>query len=361
MPGRAAAESQGHRLRERARRIARPLLSLAVLAILVLVLREQLSTLRADAFLRLLVQVGPWALLILVPASVLTLADTVGLGSCIVSRPLRPLFPRLLAIRISCDALCYSLPAGIPLGESLRAILLQRRCGIDFTTSAACCLLGKLNMALGHMAYIVLVLVGLSLGFGGKVPLEKVPGGGAALLGGAGAAALVAFLLVCAYTGPRLSQTIRGIGRVRTSAVQRMVGKVASHLARIDEQVGALARAHPAHLGRSIAAFFGGWIALASETALILFLLGAHVPLLAALGIEAVVSVLRIAFFFLPSAVGAAEVAYVGILTALGVSDPVTTSVAFITLKRSREALWIVAGYLVLLATEPPTLRAKAE
>jgi uncharacterized membrane protein YbhN (UPF0104 family) len=182
----------------------------------------------------------------------------------------------------------------------------------------------------------------------------------AALLEQARAEGAVALVLYEQETGPRLSQAIRGIGRVRVGTVQRVVGKLASHLARIDEQVGALARAHPAHLVRSIAAYFGGWIALASESALILFLLGAHVPLLAALGIEAVVSVLRIAFFFLPSAVGAAEVAYVGILTALGVPDPVTTSVAFITLKRSREALWIVAGYIVLLATEPSALRSKA-
>jgi hypothetical protein len=334
---------------ERCWPVTRIFFSLAVLAALAVVLRQQLSTLRADAFIGLLNCVGLQMFLVLVPACLVTVADTVGWGSCIVTRSLPSIFPRLLAIRISCDAVCNSLPAGVAFGESLRAALLKVQFGIGLTESAACCLLGKLNLALAHMAYVVLVTLGLLLGIGGRVRVERLPGGAAALVAGAAAAALVGGLLVLSYTGPRLSQAIREVGRVRIGIVQRASATLASPLSRIDEQIGALARSHPAHLARSIGAYFAGWTALASESALILYLLGGDVPLVAALEIEAVVSVMRIAFFFLPSAVGAAEVAYVGMLTALGVPDPVTTSAAFITIKRSREALWILVGYVVLV------------
>ncbi len=293
-------------------------------------------------------------LLVLVPASFVTLADAVGWGSCIVSRPLRPMFPRLLAVRISCDAVCSSLPAGVAFGESLRAALLKVQFGIGLLEGATCCLLGKLNLAVAHMAYLVVVTLGLLLGTGGRIPLQGLPGGAASLVAGAAGAALIGGLLALSYTGPRLSQAIRGLGRVRIGIIRRTAAVLAPRFSLIDEQVGALARAHPAHLARSIGAYFSGWLALASESALILALLGADVPLAAALGIEAVVSLMRIAFFFLPSAVGAAEVAYVGMLTALGVSDPVTTSAAFITIKRSREALWVLVGYAVLLGVVRP-------
>jgi uncharacterized membrane protein YbhN (UPF0104 family) len=106
-------------------------------------------------------------------------------------------------------------------------------------------------------------------------------------------------------------------------------------------------------LQRSLASFFAGWIALGSESVVILFLLGTNVSPLAGLTMEAVVSVLRIIFFVLPSAIGAAEVAYIGFLTAMGVPDPVTVSAAFIAIKRSREALWILVGYALLLKIMP--------
>jgi len=330
---------------------ARVVLGLAVLAVLGVVLRRQLSTLEADEFLALLRQMGLSALLVLVPASVLTLVDTLGWGLCAVGRPLRPMFPKLLAIRIGCDAVCGSLPGGVPIGESLRTVLLRDRCGFSLTASAACCLAGKLNMALGHMAYIAIVAAGLVLTLHGTGRLEHLQGGEPAVVAGGVAAALALVLLSLVYTGPRLSLAISVIGRMRFAVVRRVATALAPHLSRVDDHVGSLAREHRTRLFWSIAAYFVGWIALASESALILVLLGARVPIGAALGIEAVVSLLRLAFFFLPSALGAAEVAYVAILTALGVPDPVTTSAAFITVKRSREALWIVIGYITLLAT----------
>jgi len=323
---------------------------LAACAILVI---KQLSSLQSGQMFELLDRVGWMVLLVLISASAATIADTMGWMPCITKGSGRVTLAKLLPIRLSCDAVCNSLPAGIAPGETLRALLLRDRCGIDMTEGAACCLLGKVNMALAHMAYICIVVLFLYLGIGGTIRIDLLPGGSTGLLGGGCAAALLIVVLIQPYAGPRLSQMFRGIGRIRWEALQRLARRLAPHLARIDTHVSEFARSHPVLLRRSLVSFFAGWVALGSESVVILLLLGVNISPLAGLALEAVVSVLRILFFILPSALGAAELAYIAFLTALGVPDPVTLSAAFIAIKRLREALWIVLGYAVLAKIMP--------
>ncbi len=331
----------------RYRRLARTALRAAFLALFALFIRQQLSALEIHRVLELLREAGWMVLLVLVPASLLTLADTAGWGACITGAAgvrLR----RLVTIRLGCDAVCNSLPAGIAPGEALRTLLLRERCGLGLTEGAASCLLGKVNMALAHMAFICIVMLLLALGAGGAVRIDLLPGGSAGLVGEATVAGALLVALIQPYTGPRLSQLLRVLERIRWGQIRRVTEKLGPHISRIDTQVRAFARQHPAQLRRSLAWFFAGWIALGSESTVILFLLGAHVSPLSGFVLEAVVSVLRILFFFLPSALGAAEVAYITILAALGVPDPLTLSAGFIAIKRSREALWVLLGYAVL-------------
>ena len=99
----------------------------------------------------------------------------------------------------------------------------------------------------------------------------------------------------------------------------------------------------------SLASFVAGWILLGCESYLILRILGEDVSLGQGLLMEGTVSVLRIAFFFIPSAFGAAEAAYASLITGFGVADPAAVSLAFIAIKRSQELLWIALGYLALM------------
>lgn len=339
----------------RYRRVLNLLGRLAVLGGCAFLIRQQLLALQTDHMFELLQRVGWTALLVLLPASAMSIADTLGWGACIAMKSDAASFVRLLSIRLSCDAVTNSLPAGIAPGETLRTLLLRQRCGINLTQSAACCLLGKMNMALAHMTYICVVVILLCVGVAHAIRIDSLPGGTAGLLSGAAAALLLIAILIQPYKGRRLSHTLGGISHIRWEGVRRIAQRLAPHLLQIDRQVGEFARVHPARLRRSLASFFAGWIALGSESAVILFLLGTGVSPLVGLALEGVVSALRIVFFFVPSALGAAEFAYIAFLTALGVPDPLTLSAAFITIKRSREALWILIGYAVLAKILPVT------
>lgn len=55
-------------------------------------------------------------------------------------------------------------------------------------------------------------------------------------------------------------------------------------------------------------------------------------------------AVLRIAFFFIPSAYGAAEAAYASLIAGFGSANPAAVALASVAIKRSQELLRIPLG-----------------
>jgi uncharacterized membrane protein YbhN (UPF0104 family) len=96
----------------------------------------------------------------------------------------------------------------------------------------------------------------------------------------------------------------------------------------------------------SIACFFFGWLALGCEDWLILSLLHARASLATAVSLEAIVSVVRMLFFFVPAGLGAQDVSYFALLKLWDTPDAEAT--AFMLLKRGKEACWIGLGYVLL-------------
>lgn len=82
---------------------------------------------------------------------------------------------------------------------------------------------------------------------------------------------------------------------------------------------------------------------------MILRILGQNITVGQGFLMEGTACLLRIAFFFIPSAFGAVEAAYVSLIASFGVADPASIALAFIAIKRSREILWIALGYVALL------------
>lgn len=325
--------------------IVRVLAWAIVTAGLGIILERQFAGLSLEALERVLREIGWLALLLILPGFLLTLTDGFGWLSCLAGRRRTISVRRMFALRIAGDAVCNSVPAGVAPGEGLRSVLARDRCGVPLDESLSACLLGRVTMGLAQLIFLFAVMIPLLTGIADTIHPEHLPGGTAGLLTGTLLTTVFLAGPLLLFTGPRLSQLLRAVIRIPIRGIRTCAVRAAPSITRMDTLVRAFAREHRADFWKSVLLFFGGWMALGAESALILALLGVKAPLVTGFAMEAIISVLRMIFFFLPSAMGAAEVAYTTILVSLGIPDAVTMAAAFIALKRSREFLWVCIGY----------------
>jgi Lysylphosphatidylglycerol synthase TM region len=315
--------------------------------IIAFVLWRQFAGVKIDAVIVLLDRVGFAVILVLIPPLLELFAETLGLALCIPGiRPLRSLF-RVLPVRIGCDTLINSLPAGVVAAETLRPVWLRRACKIPIEESVAACLMGKINMAAAEGLFLAITMVLVIVGGPGH--------GYAAVLSGATLIPLVGVLVLVfgsigyIYSGARITQLVSLLKRIAWDRWRRFLSRFESSVARIDATVLHFARQDRLAVLASLASFVAGWVLLGFESYLILRILGQDVSVGQGLLMEGTVSILRIVFFFIPSAFGAAEAAYVSMIAGFGAADPAAIALAFIAIKRSQELIWISLGYLALM------------
>jgi uncharacterized protein (TIRG00374 family) len=114
----------------------------------------------------------------------------------------------------------------------------------------------------------------------------------------------------------------------------------------IDENLVAFYRRQPRRLVLSLTCNFLGWLTRASETWLILYLIGAPVAVPTAVVIEAFATGIGFATFFLPTDIGVEEGGAVVAFVALGMTA--ATGLSFSLVRRVRELAWIAVGLLLL-------------
>jgi hypothetical protein len=309
---------------------------------------HQASLMDFSRVLGAIASIGLMLLLVLVPGTLMTLADTVGLSALVTGLPRRLwLSYDLISIRLGGDALCNSLPGGVAVGETVRSVLLQRCCGADLPRGIAVSVIAKATMALAQAIFIVggLSIAGIA---GDMSPLFR-------LLPGAERTVLllsVGFcVLVCLV--PLGYQLIDGRitsgGKGRGSLFAGFLAKIFPLLQATCLRMKEITLSHRSRIWPSVMMFLAGWICIGGESFIILRLLRVPVTFTQAVVFEAVISLIRLAFFFVPSALGAQEVGMIAFVTALGAPDPLTLAGSYVALKRSRELAWIGLGYASLL------------
>ena len=322
-------------------------LRLLAVSIVAFVLWHQFAGVKIGAVLVLVDRVRFALFLVLIPPVLELIAETFGLALCIPGSPTPGRLLKVLPARIGCDALTNSLPAGVVAAETLRPVLVSRACKLPIEEGVAACLMGKINMAAAQGLFLAITMALLALGSSGH-----------AYSGTLSVSTIITVIVVLGlvfaavgyiYTGERLTQLTSLLKRIAWNRWRRFLSRIESSVHRIDATILHFARRDQKAVVASLVSFVVGWILLGSVSFLILRILGEHVSLGQGLLMEGTVSLLRIAFFFIPSAFGPAEAAYVSFITAFGVADPAAVALAFIAIKRSQELLWIALGYLALL------------
>lgn len=316
---------------------------LLVLSVLVWFIWSQFRELDGALVASLLHGIGAAAVLIFLPYGLVILLDAAGWRECMTGTgriSLRDMF----VIRLSTDAVMNTFPAGVAFAETLRPLLLRDRFGLRMTDAVAATLLSKINIAVAQIGFIITGLfVALSLHASslGKLGLLSSP---TAIAGTFLLAASAGVVLSLPYSGERLTQIMTLLGRLRIRAVQHGIERIRHAAADVDRYVTGFARDYRARLLRALALFLLSWFVMAFETWLILALLGSGMSLMQAIALEATLSIVKVLFFFIPSAVGAQEAGILTVLTAFGIPEAAAVAAAFIILRRGKELAWALSG-----------------
>jgi uncharacterized membrane protein YbhN (UPF0104 family) len=261
--------------------------------------------------------------------------------------PLAPLW----RVRTAVDAVAGSVPGGVAVGESLRVLLLEREFGLPFAEGVSNAVVSRLVMAAGQGVFVV---CGIAMaGFPAGPPSTRSAG-----LAGGGLVGLAAGLAFSGLMGGTLVVLSRGhllsrlLGRLESAWGGRWRATLSGFrepLERLDRGLAAMSRVPRGQRALALTMFLVGWLSLGVECWLILRLLGASVPIATAVSVEAIVSIVRIGFFFLPGGLGAQDASYYGLFKLYGVPHAEAISAAFVIVKRAKEVFWIALGYLLLL------------
>ncbi len=282
--------------------------------------------------------IGLWFVGLVVLNFIAQAAFVAGLRNVLTPRPALRALPRLYAVYAMGDAANYVAPAG---GEALKAHLMR-----DFGGVKA----GAVAITLHKHADLFAQCAFAALGVGVALASFEFPRP-VAVAAVLGVLVLLAFLLLMTWALDRgaFGPILRRLSRWKALAARLQ------RLQRGADSVDAGIRAfHAAHRSRFVAAVafsFVGYCGGLLETWIILLLLSPSASWAKALAIESLAMVLGNVLLFIPGKLGGVEGLRTGLFVLLGL--PPSQGAAYALVRRSRELLWILPGW-VLLSRIPP-------
>lgn len=334
-------------------------MKITILLTAAFLLIEQFQSLDASEVWQLLGGMGLLAVLPFLPYVLVLLLDSIGWRQ-VMPEPANTSLWEIGAIRLATDAVMNTFPAGVAFSETLRPLLLHRRMKIGLPDAVAATLVSKINIAVMQMLFLVTGLILAMISY--AEPLERLGLGASPATGLllTLVATLFAALMWLPYSGGRLTQIARMLTRIPYARLRNKLSQLQPAVTEIDSYLQHLRQNRVSYLLRSLSCFLLSWFALAAETWLILSLLGADITFVQAIIIESIAAGVKLLFFFIPSGLGAQEISFVALVSALAVPDALTISAAFIVLRRGKELAWALTGLLLFpsLGINPFTLTA---
>jgi uncharacterized protein (TIRG00374 family) len=249
--------------------------------------------------------------------------------------PPRPLsFGALFSAYLAGDSINYFTSVA---GEPIKAQLLRKQLGFSH---------GLATVTVHRHADVLAQWIFLAAGVGVALWRFDLPTvARAAVI----ASLLVLGVLVFAMTwGLRrgaFRPMIAWLGRFRILA--RRMGRLEDEAARLDARIGEFYRDKSVHFGWAVTWCFVGWCGGLVETYLVLRLLSPAHDWSTAIAIESLAMVLNNILLFIPGRVGSAEGVRIGVYALVGLTAAQGTAYALV--RRGRELLWLVPGFVVLL------------
>lgn len=297
----------------------------------------------------LLVGLGPLALLALVPQGLWTIAHAEGWRRLLGTLGHRPRLREMATLFFGTEAVLFSVPAGAAVAESLSVVLLRRRLSVPVADGVSSVAAKKTLVVLTNAIYVATALV---LGLGAiTAASEHLVGNHTFVWGLGGAVVLLAALaatMMASLSSGALAARLRALlNLIPLRRLQSWLDARAGSTRHADDRLAAPFRSSRAMVLAG-GWFMAHWLLEATETFLLLRLLGAPVSVTDALAIEVVGSLVRSAAVMMPAGIGVQDASYVAMLGAFGLPGASALGAAFVLLKRAKELVWIAFGYGVL-------------
>ncbi len=296
---------------------------------------------------RVLSAAGPMAFLAPLPFVFVSLVDAVAwrivLGGAGTS-----LF-RVAQCRVGLEAFSLTVPGGALAADGLAPTFLSRRLGISLHDALTAAALKKWGIISGH-ALVLLAAGVIGVGFSDRLaravgphvhPMNALFVGCAVGI----ASSIGLFMLLRGGLAEHLRRLLTRLPSARAESLAARCAEFCSHADAGAARFFATRSSGPASL---VAACCAVWLAEACEVWALLALLGAEPRFPDVLALEALVGLGRAMAFFSPGGLGVQEIGYLS-MAELAVGSPSPGLGAALTvLRRARDVVFIVIGYVLL-------------
>jgi uncharacterized protein (TIRG00374 family) len=299
---------------------------------------------------RILAATGPLILLAIIPYLAQIALDSLAWRTLLEALGRRIRWRRLIAIRLSTEAVLMSMPAGTFIGETLKPYLLAKTDAVPASETIATIGVKKALLTFAEAVYLSTALViGWSLLTNESVEIMGSNGLPYLVCGAVALLLVIGTLLSMAFLGGKTGDLVhRGLRRLPS---RRFRAWLDEKRAGFDATDGAFVRLRECSRKQKVAAFLmlvGAWFVEAAETWVLLSLLGIHLPIADVLVMEAIVVFMRNLAFFVPAGLGVQDAGYIAFLHAFGIPNAAAGAAAFVILKRVKELVWVAIGYTCL-------------
>lgn len=244
---------------------------------------------------------------------------------------------RVWMVRMVGEAFNRTIPAGSLGGEPLKAVLLKRRCQVNYREGVASLYTVRTIDLAGQLLFVagagVAILYSHSIAASYKVSIG------------------LSVLVLCAMLASLIllphSQLSRRLKRVlhRRSWGARAI-EALSHIEEIEDRIRSFRRRHPRRFYGSLTLSLTHWTLGSVEVYVTFWALGSPIGLGEALLIEAVLQLVRTVTFFIPANLGSQDATYVLFAVELtGVAEPVALGAAIV--RRVNELVVLLLGLAI--------------
>ncbi len=296
-------------------------------------------------------QIGMPMVLVLLPYLCIGIFDSLAWKITIESVSQKVPYLRLLYIRLCTEAMLMSLPGGAAIAEAAKPYMLKRNVGMAVPEAIAIVAVKKGLLGVAHGVYLAL---SAAVGFSAlQLVSEEIIG----IRGLEWLAWLAAMLMFAVFGGATLLFLYGGISQrihqllmaIPLERLRNWLLDKEKHFVETDAHFEQFHNIKRQKILLAIFMFFTGWMFETVDSMLILTLLGVKLPFSAMMPMETTMSLIRAILFILPAGLGVQDYGYVLFLKSFGVPDAESVGVAFVLIKRSKELIWIVIGYILMM------------
>jgi len=302
-----------------------------------------------NQFVSQILLIGFPLLIVIIPYFGILLSDTFGWVICFNKKLSQISFGKALIIRLATETLQISLPAGAVYAELARPYLLKKQLNLEYSESISANIITKINVLVAQVIFLICGLFILMINFSENIASTQFLSEPVFYVAAAVFVSLIFLLTYLLYRKNLLLHTIRLFEKFNLKIVKKMVEKIRQPVIEIDNLISGFSRNHKTRLLITLVFFFLTWILISFESLVILKVMGINASIFQMILIESLISIVRVCFFFIPGAIGPQDAGLIILFTMTGLPDPVANAFLFVIIRRIKELVWIVVGYILLM------------